>query len=390
MSFTPAQVARARWALLGGNFAIACGVMAPSGALNDIARSMAVTVPVAGQMGTVGAVVLALGAPLLAAWVAGFDRRRLLVFWLVWFGLGHLASALMPNFVSLVLLRTLALLGAAVFTPQAGAAIGVMTPAASRSGAIAFVFLGWSFASVIGLPITAYVAETFGWRATFAFVGVLSLLAAAAVWRALPDGVRPPPMSAASWRSVFTHPLLMTVVAVTTLAGASQFTLYLYLAPYLRQVLGLTPAEMAAMFFWFGGIGLAASLVVTRQIDRLGPTRMVTVTLSLMACTYALWPLGGSGWLLALVMVPWALGGFGSQSSQHARLSALAPAWAPALMALNSAAIYVGQAIGAAVGGALIATSGYTLLSWAALIMVGIALAASLWAARRGSVQVAA
>jgi len=88
-------------------------------------------------------------------------------------------------------------------------------------------------------------------------------------------------------------------------------------------------------------------------------------------------------------MVPWALGGFGSQSSQHARLSALAPAWAPALMALNSAAIYVGQAIGAAAGGALIATSGYTLLSWAALAMVGVALGASVWAARRGSMRVA-
>jgi predicted MFS family arabinose efflux permease len=196
-------------------------------------------------------------------------------------------------------------------------------------------------------------------------------------------------MSGAGWRSVFTHPLLMTVLAVTVLAGASQFTLYLYLAPYLRQVIGLTPAEMAAMFLWFGGIGLAASLVVARQIDRLGPTRMVTLTLALMGCTYALWPLGTSGWLLALVMMPWALGGFGSQSSQHARLSALAPAWAPALMALNSAAIYVGQAIGAAVGGALIATSGYTMLSWAALAMAGIALGASLWAARRGAIQVA-
>jgi predicted MFS family arabinose efflux permease len=103
-----------------------------------------------------------------------------------------------------------------------------------------------------------------------------------------------------------------------------------------------------------------------------------------------LWPLGRNGWLLALVMVPWALGGFGSQSSQHARLSMLAPAWAPALMALNSAAIYVGQAIGAAAGGALIAASGYVLLHWAALALIGLALAASLWAARQPPVQVAA
>lgn len=384
MSFAPAQVGRARWALMGGNFAIACGVMAPSGALNDIAHSMSIAVAVAGQLSTVGAVVLALGAPTLAAWFAGFDRRRLLVFWLLWYGIGHLLSALAPGFAALVLLRTVSLLGAAVYTPQAGAAIGVMTPTEARSGAITFVFLGWSIASVVGLPIAAYVAETLGWRATFALVGAMALLAAAGVWHALPDGVRPPPMSAASWRSVLTHPLLMTVVAVTALAGASQFTLYLYLAPYLRQVIGLQPGEMALLYLWFGIVGLLASMLMSRQIDRLGPTRMVTLSLSLMACTFVAWPLGANGWLLALVMVPWALGGFGSQSSQHARLSLLAPAWAPALMALNSAAIYVGQAIGAAVGGALLATSGYGLLHWASLALVGLALATSRWAARRG------
>lgn len=387
MSFAPAQVARARWALMGGNFAIACGVMAPSGSLNDVASSMSIAVAVAGQLSTVGAVVLAIGSPLLAAWVAGYDRRRLLVFWLLWFGLGHLLGALAPNFAMLVAIRTVAILGAAVFTPQAGAAIGVMTAPAERSGAISFVFLGWALASVVGLPISAYVAETFGWRATFAMVGAMALSAALWVWVALPDGVRPAAMSAASWRVVLTHPLLMTVVGVTALAGAAQFTLYLYLAPYLRQAIGLSPAGMAALFMWFGAVGFAASLVVARHIDRVGPTRMATLTFSLMACTYALWPLGSNGWLLALVLVPWALGGFGSQSSQHARLSQLAPAWAPALMALNSAAIYVGQAIGAAVGGALLATTGFALLNWASLALVLAAIAASLWAARQPALQ---
>ena len=86
----------------------------------------------------IGAIVLALGAPTLAAWVAGSDRRRLLAFWLVWYGVGHLLCALAPNYAALVVLRTVSLLGAAVYTPQAGAAIGVMTRPEARSGAITF------------------------------------------------------------------------------------------------------------------------------------------------------------------------------------------------------------------------------------------------------------
>lgn len=390
MSVHDPQVVRARWALMGGNFAIACGVMAPAGALNDLARSMSVSVAVAGQLTTIGAIVLALGAPTLAAWVAGSDRRRLLAFWLVWYGAGHLLCALAPNYAALVVLRTVSLLGAAVYTPQAGAAIGVMTRPEARSGAITFVFLGWALASVLGMPINAFVAETLGWRSAFALVGMLSLIGAGWVWFALPDGIRPAAMSAASWRVVLTHPVLMTVVGVTALAGAAQFTLFSYMAPYYRQVLGLSPGEMATLFLWFGAVGLASSVVVSRQIDRLGPARMVVLLLSLMACSYALWPLGTNGWLMALVLVPWALGGFGSQSSQHARLSLLAPAYAPASMALNSSAIYVGQAIGAAMGGALLVVSGYSMLNWAALSLVVLAMLASQWAARRTPVLTAA
>ena len=383
MSVGDPAVARARWALMGGNFAIACGVMAPAGALNDIARALAVSVAVAGQITTIGAIVLAIGAPTLAAWVSGSDRRRLLTGWLVWFGVGHLLCALAPGYAALAVLRTLSILGAAVYTPQAGAAIGVMTRPEARSGAITFVFLGWALASVLGLPLNAYVAETFGWRSSFTLVGLLSLGAAGWVWWALPDGVRPAAMSAASWRVVLTHPVLMTVVGVTLLAGAAQFVLFSYMAPYFRQVLQLSPGEMAMLFLWFGAVGLVSSMVVARTIDRLGPTQMVTLMLACMACTYLLWPLGVGGLSMALVMVPWALGGFGSQSSQHARLSLLAPAFAPASMALNSAAIYVGQAIGAGTGGALLMLSGYDLLHWAALAFVALALAASLWAARR-------
>jgi predicted MFS family arabinose efflux permease len=386
-------VARSRWALLGGNFAIACGVMAPSGVMNDLVDSLQVTAAVAGQLITVGAIVLAVGAPLLAAWMAGRDRRRLLTWTLVWYAAGHALAALAPDFTTLAVVRTVTLLGAAVFTPQAGAAIAVMARPESRGHAITFVFLGWAVASVMGLPISAYIAETLGWRSALGVVAVMSALAACWVWRVMPDGVRPLALSAAQWRSVFTDPVLMAVVLVTALAGAAQFTLFSYLAPYMRQVLSATPAQIAAMFGVFGIIGLVSSVGVTRTIDRIGAARMVAALLLGMAFSFLLWPLAGSVVALVLVMVPWSVGCFAAQSSQHARLTGLAPPLAPASMALNSAAIYVGQAIGAATGGAMLAVSGFSQLSWAALAWMVVALALSQWAAGRrprSAVQAAA
>jgi predicted MFS family arabinose efflux permease len=61
----------------------------------------------------------------------------------------------------------------------------------------------------------------------------------------------------------------------------------------------------------------------------------------------------------------------------------MAPPLAPASMALNSAALYVGQAIGAVTGGAMLAIAGFAWLSWAALAWMGFAIALSLWAGTR-------
>ncbi|HET6598818.1 MAG TPA: MFS transporter, partial [Burkholderiaceae bacterium] len=48
-----------------GNFVIGCGVMSVAGTLNDLARSLAVSVALAGQLITIAAVTMGVGAPLL-------------------------------------------------------------------------------------------------------------------------------------------------------------------------------------------------------------------------------------------------------------------------------------------------------------------------------------
>ena len=377
------QAPGARWALLFGNFTMGCGVMVAVGTLNDLARSLQVSVAAAGQLVAMAAVVLALGAPLLAAVVAGIDRRRLLTASLLWFGLGHALSALMPSYSTLLPVRVLSVLGAAVYTPQAAAAVSFMAPPEQRGRAITFIFLGWSLASVLGMPLSAWVGEALGWRWAFVGVGLLAIGGALWVWRTVPDGVRPAALSRAHWHQVFSQPALIATVAVTALSAAGQFTLSTYFAPYYRQVLGASAAEVSGLFLWFGAIGVAGNVAVSRYIDRLGASRAVALMLSCMAVSLLLWPLATSLPLMALVIAPWALGCFASNSAQQARLGLAAPALAPALIALNSSAMYTGQALGATSGGAMVAQSGYASLHWVGLAWMLAALALSAWAARR-------
>jgi predicted MFS family arabinose efflux permease len=368
-----------------GNFVIGTGVMVVPGTLNEISAGLDVSVAKAGQLISANALVVGLGAPLLAALVAGWDRRRLLALMMFWYALVLAASALSPNYETLLLLRVLTALSPAVFTPQAAASLGQLVPPQERGRAITFVFLGWSVASVLGMPMAAWVGGHFGWRAAFAMVAVLAFISAIWVWRAMPNDVKPPALSLAAWGGVLRAGNLMTLVLVTLLSATAQFSVFAYMAPIFKTTLGATPNDITALFFWFGLFGLAGNVWISRNIDRLGAPRAVLFTLCLMALSLAIWPLGTSVWSMGLVVIPWALGCFAGNSAQQARLVGIAPALAPATIALNTSGMYAGQALGALAGGAVIAAGGMAQLHWLGFVLMVIAVMASLWAAQMKS-----
>ena len=376
------SIRAAQWALLFGNFMIGCGVMVVGGTLNDLTRDLGISVSTGGQLLAIAALMMGVGAPLLAWLVGHIDRRTLLTWAMVWYAAGHLFCALAPDHAWLTVIRALTVLSAAVFTPQAAATAGFMSTPAHRGRSITFVFMGWSIASVAGMPMTAWLGERMGWRMAMVFVGVGALASAWLVRRHLPQGIRPPALSLRSWRKVLRSPLLMAVVLVTACQSAGQFTVLGYMAPYYKQVFGANPEQISLMFAWFGALALAGNVVLNRVVDRAGAAPAVTLTLALMAVSLVIWSVADTLLALALVMIPWAISGFATNSGQQARLGGLSPRLAPALMALNTSAIYLGHALGASGGGWVIEHHGFGQLHWLGLAWMLVALALSFWAQR--------
>lgn len=376
----------ALWALLFGNFAIGTGVMVVPGTLPELAASFSTSIAAVGQLITAGALVVCVGAPLLAGLVAGWDRRRLLAVSLAWFALGHLASALMPTLGALLPVRMATLVAPAVFTPQAAACVGMLVPPHRRAAAVAFIFLGWSLASVLGLPMAAYLGGHWGWRAAFGVIAALTAIGALWVWRTMPAGVKPAPLSREGWLQVLRHPILVPVVGITLLQAAGQFVLFSYFGPLLVQRLHAGPGELSLIWLWIGLCGVVGNLLATRYMDRLGSAGMAMLAMALISVSLLLWPLGlALGWTaLTAVLLPWGLGCFAANSSQQARLVGLAPTLASASIALNSSAMYMGQAAGAGLGGWLLARGTSSWMNWCGLACLVAAMLLSLNLGRRG------
>jgi MFS transporter, DHA1 family, inner membrane transport protein len=376
-AFSPAKNP-ALVALCTGNFLVGTGVMLPGGLMNEIAANLSVSVTAAGALVGVGAVAIGLGSPLMSALTTRVDRRILLALCLALYGLLYLLSALAPNFDSLLALRAACLIAVAAFTPQAAASAGVMAGPEHRAGAVVFVFLGWSIASVAGMPLGALAGAYTGWRVAFAGFGVLTMLGALWVWRAVPRGIAVPPLSFAAWKAVLTHPALLLTLAVTALSSAGQFTHFTYWAPVFKSELNAQPWLISSLFAFFGVFGVLGTMLAAKHINRIGAARMILLLLTLMLASLLLWPaVRGIVWLTLLPLALWGLACFSTNSSQQARLMGIAPALASASIALNTTMIYLGQAAGAFSGGALVQAGAMHLLTWVGAAVMLAAMAVS-------------
>ena len=361
-----------------GNFIIGTGAMIVTGMLNDIAADFGLGVASAGQLISVFALATCVGAPVFATLGSRIDRRLLLSGSLLIYAVLHLAAALAPSFATLMAIRFLTAIGAAIYTPQTAATLPLLVNAQTRGRAISFVFLGWSIASVVGVPLGTWIASTLGWRVSMAVVGVLALLVSAAVWRALPRGLYVPAVGREAWSAVLRHRPIMLVVAATMIQSAGMFTMFTYIAPLMRDVHGISGAALSLMFLAYGACGVFGNAMAASRMDRITPSRIVQFALLTSITAMVLWPLAGLGTVpLVLLFMLWGVGGFAANSAQQARLVMIAPDRASVSISLNSSSIYLGQAIGAMAGAALYTVAGTGSLHWGAAILMLAALVIS-------------
>ena len=370
-----------------GNFVIGCGVMIAAGMLNVLADSLSVSIATAGWLVGAAGLSMAIGAPLLASLTSHIDRRTLLVGALSLYAVGHAACALAPDFGTLLPVRMLAVLGAAIFTPQAAATVGLITPRERQAGTLTTLMLGWSLASVIGMPVGALIADHVSWRGGFALIAVLSVVAALWVARVTPRGLKLARISRAAWAATLRNRGLLTVLSVTLLFASGQFALMTYIAPSLAELTGGRSVWIAALMGLLGLMGVIGNTWASRRIDRIGSDGVVNIAVAAMLVAMILWGLStwsdGLRWpLLIASIVAWGLGCFSSNSAQQARLYQLAPTLAPVSIALNSSGMYAGQTIGAGIGGAGLREYGLSVLPWLAAVIIVASLVASLAATR--------
>ena len=362
-------------ALAIGAFGIGVTEFAPMGMLPGIASDLGVSIPAAGLLVSAYALGVLLGAPLMTLTTGKIPRRYLLIGLMAIFTLGNLMSALATDYTSLLIARVVTSLNHGAFFGVGSIVAASVVAPDKRAGAVAAMFMGLTLATIGGVPLAAWFGEVLGWRTAFWGITGLGVLAMLALWFALPNVPLPKSDGVLAEIRVLGRGPVLAALALTVIGSSAMFTVFTYIAPILSSETQASTAFITAMLVLYG-IGLTLGNVwggkaADRSVDRTLIVSLSALILVLLAFTVLMrWPLPA-----AVAILIWGIASFAIVPPLQMRVMEAAKAAPNLASAVNIGAFNLGNAIGAALGGAVIkAGLGYPAISLAGAAMAGLGL----------------
>jgi DHA1 family inner membrane transport protein len=351
----PRHVTVALVALAMGGFAIGTTEFVSMGLLPQLARGVDVSIPSAGHAISAYALGVVVGAPTIAFLAARLPRRALLVALMTAFAIGNAASALATSYDALLVARFAAGLPHGAYFGVASLVAASMVAPDRKGRAVASVMLGLSVANVLGVPAATWLGQNLGWRTAYWLVAVLGLLTVALVLAFVP---RSEGDASATWRSELAV-LKRPQVLLTLLAGAigfgGMFAVYTYIVPTITEVGGL-PESVAPIFLFAFGLGMVVGTWVAGRMADWSVMRSMFIGgagQGVLLLVFSL--LAPAGWWTLPVLFGITVTGSVLVLALQIRLMTVAAEAQTMGAAMNHAALNVANALGAWLGGLVVA-----------------------------------
>lgn len=374
-------------ALAMGGFGIGTTEFTIMGLLQEGAADLGVSNAQMGLLISAYALGVVVGAPILTALGARVARKTMVLWLMAFFTLANLGSLFAANYEWMLVSRFLAGLPHGAYFGIAAILAGTLVPASMRGRAIAWVMMGLAVANVIGVPVVTFLGQNLGWRWMFAVVGLVGALTWVAIRMFVPFS---PAHQGASIRRELSA-LRSGQVWMAMLTGivgfGGFFAVYSYISPILTDVTGL-PITAVPLVLGLYGVGMVVGSLIGGRLADWSVLGAIYVATTAMVVFMTVFGLVSTHAVPALILV-FILGGTGSLliPALQALLMDSAPHAQSLAASLNHSALNVANALGAALGAAVITAGlGYRAPSFlgAGLALIGLLLAlATGWRAKR-------
>lgn len=367
-SLSPGRVELIVWMMALTTFAYVSLSISLSPLLTSIAETFGVSESAVGQLATIQGVVGTISALVSAPWMSRYPRQTWLRAELILLCAGVAIAALAPNFAVMIVARVIIGIAAGALVANCFTAASEVVRDPKRQGrAVGIVASGTTVATMLGLPAVAWLNQAIGWRGALACI-LIPLLASLLATSLLPAG-RTAAAAAAEGdghgEAIDSGSLRRVLrgdpaTAMLIVAGGLVFVAYIgwvtYYSAYVEREFD-GGARLIGLLFLVGGsfelFGNFAAPAVSHRV----PVRLVTlvgtigISLALLGSGVAFGSVAGLFAGIALLHLATSFAYVGINTLLLLRPEAIRGT----VMALSSAAIGFGGAMGALLGGLVLA-----------------------------------
>ena len=337
-------------------FAIGTTEFVIMGLLPQVAQNLAVSIPTAGWLVSGYALGVFIGAPIMAIATQKLPPRNALLILMGIFILGNALCALAPGYGFLMAARIITALCHGAFFGIGAVEAANLVPEHKRAQAVALMFTGLTLANVLGVPLGTALGQAAGWRTTFWAVAVIGIAAFAGLFVLLPRD-KPAAHAPAMLRELFAlKPPAWLALLTTVIASASMFALFTYISPLLNDVTHISARGVTYTLFLVG-LGMTFGNIIGGRLSdwRLNAT-LIGVFISTAVILGLLALIAANVILTEAALFLWAGVVFAGCSALQLRAVNLGRAAPNLISTLYIGAFNAGNALGAWIGGEVIAT----------------------------------
>ena len=360
-------------------FAIGTTEFVIMGLLPNVAGDLNVSIPSAGWLISGYALGVAIGAPIMAVLTAKLPRKNTLLLLMGIFIFGNVMCALSYSYGFLMLARVITALCHGAFFGIGSVVAANLVPANKRASAVALMFTGLTLANVLGVPLGTALGQEAGWRSTFWAVTVIGVVALIGLIRFLPAKRDEEKLDMRAELAALKGAGIWLSLSMTALFAASMFTLFTYVAPLLGDVTGVSPKGVTWTLLLIG-LGLTVGNIIGGKLaDKRLAATLIGVFISMAVVSTALTWTSVAVIPTEITLFLWATASFAAVPALQINVVTFGKAAPNLVSTLNIGAFNIGNALGAWVGGSVIAHGfGLTSVPLAAAALAILALVVTL------------
>jgi MFS transporter, DHA1 family, inner membrane transport protein len=357
-------------ALAMGGFAIGTTEFMVMGLLPQIADGVDVGIPTAGHLISAYAVGVVVGAPVLAVAGARLPRRALLVALMTAYAVANALSAMAGSYGLLLLARFVDGVPHGAFFGVASLVAADLARPGRQGRAVAMVMIGLSVANVVGVPAATWLGQHLGWRSAFWVAASLAVLTMALVLAFVPACPGNADATGRRELRLFAHPQAWLTLLAGAIGFGGMFALYSYIANVVTVVGGL-PDGAVPVFLLAFGLGMVAGTWVAGALADWSVFRSLLGSSAAMAVLLVSFGLvAPTGWPALLPAFLVAIVSSVLVVNLQLRLMDVAGDAQTLGAAMNHSSLNVGNAVGAWLGGLVIAAGwGYRAPSFVGAVL---------------------